>query len=128
MAAQTWQTKGWTDTPTPFLARVQRDQAGAAVDLKQADCASITWTATGNRGGGGSGTLVISSTIYDTIQTGTTWTYDAEGFNFRAVLPATAFGTPGRYHVVFEVALTDGTSFPAAVFTHTATDPATGAQ
>jgi hypothetical protein len=42
--------------------------------------------------------LTISSTIYDTAQTGNGWpAEDVTGFNFKATIPKTAFTTGGQW-------------------------------
>jgi len=45
------------------------------------------------------GALVVADTVYDTEQTGGGWPY-SDGFNFRAVLPASAFPTGGHQYQV----------------------------
>lgn len=50
----------------------------------------------------GSGALVVSTTIYDTLQTDLTWVKDATGYNFRALLASSCFPTANhRYRAVF---------------------------
>lgn len=67
----------------------------------------------------GLGTLVVASTVYDTLQTGSGWYQDNSGFNFQATLPGAQFPDAGEYIVVFLLTLASGgTPFPVECFHH----------
>jgi hypothetical protein len=61
----------------------------------------------------GTGTLVIADVIFDTAQTDSGWPYDA-GFNFKTLLPASAFPTGGRTYRI-EIIITPSGSEPFPV-------------
>lgn len=59
-----------------------------------------------------SGTLTISSVVYNTLQTDAEWTKDSTGFNFRGTIPASCFTTPDRtYRIEIEFTPTSGDPF-----------------
>ncbi len=103
------------DTCNVFMARV-RGMDGALIT--QSVVSSITCSVTD----GTSGTQVavitpsvdVSTAVYDTIQTGSPWDTeeDATGFNFKYIMPATAYPTAGHlYTVLFTFTATDGSVF-----------------
>jgi hypothetical protein len=55
--------------------------------------------------------VTISSTVFDTLQTGTVWDEDSTGYNFRHLIAAAAFPTPGLYTVEYKFTLTSGRVF-----------------
>lgn len=56
--------------------------------------------------------IVVSSVVFDTLQTGGMWTKDSTGYNFRHALPATAFPDSGHvYQVVYTVTPSSGAVF-----------------
>jgi hypothetical protein len=112
-------TTGWEDTPATFLARLTRDNAGTETAVKQADLSGITVVVTDEDGTTTltSTAVTVSSSVYDTMQTGTVWTEDSTGYNFKHRVPGTAFPAPGKYRVEYLFTLTGGVTFPA-VFSH----------
>ena len=96
-------TNVYAGNPIDDLARVQGLSAGAY--LKQADITSISYSVYDLDNGSAvvkTGTLVVSSTIYDSLQVDKSWTKDNIGYNFKAALPATCFPLAvRRYRVVY---------------------------
>ena len=77
-------------TGVVLMARV----VGASnANITQATLSSISYLVRDiDAGSSGSVTaLTIASVVFDTLQTGNGWDQDATGYNFRAILPASAF-------------------------------------
>jgi len=74
--------------------------------IKQADLTSISckiFDADANRLETADLTPAVADTVYDAAQTSAAWPYD-DGYNFRHLLPATAFPTGGhKYRVEYLV-------------------------
>ena len=101
----------WQGAPTPLIARI-RSVNGSY--LTQASLTAITYAvfnASGNSPSTvvASGTLTISSVVYDALQTDARWTVDSLGYNFLAVIPGTAFPLGGTLYRV-EITFTDTSS------------------
>lgn len=97
------------DATAVFVSRMQAADGDPAV---QADVSSISYAVYDRKLGTEviSGTLTVSSVVYDTLQTGSIWTRDDVGYNFKYALPTTAFPTGGRsYRVEFKWTFADGT-------------------
>jgi hypothetical protein len=58
-------------------------------------------------------TVVIASTVYDTLQTASPWDdeADSEGYNFRYDVPQTYLASPGRYRFEFRFDPASGGDF-----------------
>ncbi len=99
------------DSAFVLLSRFEIDGANAT----QADVSSITWSAfdvTDQDTVHASGTLSVSSVVFDTLQTDGRWTEDSTGYNFLHELPATTFTTSGnRYRIEHKVTTSGGGSF-----------------
>lgn len=102
------------DGGATFLARVLGN-AGTAIT--QATITSITYavydlSTTTPTTAVISGTLVVASTVFDTLQTDARWTADSTGYNFLHAMPATAFPTgKHQYKVEYKVTPTSGAVF-----------------
>lgn len=97
------------DSSSTFMCRMLASDGSAA---QQADVTSIAYSVYDRTGGAVviSGTLTVSSVVFDTLQTGAPWTLDSTGYNFKATLAATAYPTGGRlYRVEFKWTFADGT-------------------
>ncbi len=80
-------------------------QGQAGTNITQATLTSVTYTVTRTNWDGtttitGTNTLTVSSVVFDTAQTADPRYTKAGGYNFLAVLPATCFVQPGRFHTV----------------------------
>lgn len=104
-----WQDKVWAGYEAIVLGRVE---TRAGVNFTQAAVSSIAYTvreAEGDETQITTGTLVVATTIYDTLQTGGLWDADLTGYNFYGILPPTCFPTAGkRYRVKIEITPTVG--------------------
>ncbi len=102
----------WAGYEARFLARIV-DINGA--HITQAQVSSITYTvheAEGDEALVTSGSLIVASVVYDTLQTGGMWTADLDGYNFFAALPAACFPVAGtRYRVKIVLTPTSGNPF-----------------
>ncbi len=103
----------WEDSDCTFLARVKIDRASVLDNVKQADVSTIAYEVfDGGLQIGATGNVTVSSAVFDTLQTGTIWSVDSTGFNFKQTLAAAYFPTGGRtYRVEFKWVLTGGTAF-----------------
>jgi hypothetical protein len=98
------------DSSASFLARIRKANGGL---IQQSDINSILVKVFNTHASSVtpvySDTLVISSVIFNTLQTGEQWGLDATGYNFIHTVPATAFATPSKNHrVEYKISLTDG--------------------
>jgi len=113
MTAQAIQGFVWEDGAAVALARVYG--ADGAL-ITQATVSSITYATFDMSNGaaaGPTGTPVVASTIFDTIQganlSDVRWTADNIGFNFRYVLPAATFPVgQHRYRIEFKLTMASG--------------------
>ena len=100
----------FTDGSAILMARVVDADAG---NIAQADISTITYsvyllddsdpTSRTVQTGHDAAELVVADTIYDALQTDSTWTADSTGYNFRHVVDRSikeAFGTAGRNYLV----------------------------
>lgn len=95
-----------------FLTYVVRRSSGNSVAVVQADLSSISYAvyeiAVGNAVNSsaslvGSGSLTVSTTIFDTLQTGSAWN-KTPGFNFAGKVPGTRFPNwDTTYYVKFSL-------------------------
>ena len=100
------------DSTFSVMLRLQVDGSNAT----QSALSSITWKAWNERNVGtvhASGTLTVSSVVFDTLQTDGRWTADATGYNFRHDITQATFTDPGRYVIEYTVTMTGGNSFIA---------------
>ena len=100
------------DTTVTFLARLKVDASNVLTAAVQSDFSAITYAVYSGETSIGTGTLTISSVIYNALQTGSIWTVDTTGFNFKATLAASLFLSPSTtYTVEFKNTLTGGNVF-----------------
>ncbi len=100
------------DSTFAVMLRLQVDGNNAT----QAVLSSITWKAWDEKDTAtayASGTLTVSSVVYDTLQTDGRWSADATGYNFRHDITQATFTDPGRYLIEYTVTMTGGNSFIA---------------
>jgi len=100
------------DSTFAVMLRLQVD----GVSATQSVLSSITWKAWDEQNTGtvhASGTLTVSSVVFDTLQTDGRWSADATGYNFRHDITQATFTTPGRYLIEYTVTMTGGNSFIA---------------
>jgi len=100
------------DSTFSVMLRLQVDGSNAT----QSALSSITWKAWNERNVGtvhASGTLTVSSVVFDTLQTDGRWTADTTGYNFRHDITQATFTDPGRYVIEYTVTMTGGNSFIA---------------
>ena len=117
MSALVTRTNGFEDAASTFLARVVGEDAAL---LLIANVTSISYKVYDTTDGSESatGSLTVSSVIFDTLQTDARWTVDTTGYNFKFLMPASAFPAGDRlYRVEFLFTVTG--SIPAfVVFDH----------
>lgn len=97
----------WQGTDPTFMARLTgKDNNNNRLVLAQANFSSITYSVYDSSAGTlvNSGTLTISSVIFNALQTGSLgniWTQDSIGFNFLATLPASSnFPSGGKVYLL----------------------------
>lgn len=102
----------WEDDSPTFLARLMVDASNTLTAIQQSDLSSITYAVYYRTTEIGSGTLTISSVVYNTLQTGTIWSRDSTGFNMKVSLSSNLFPTGNReYRVEFTFTLAGGSKF-----------------
>ena len=99
-----------------ILAYMIRRNGGSIAALVQSDLTSISWKTYkvipptfNNPVLVTSGNFTVSSTIFDTLQTGAAWPF-TNGFNFAGKMPASAFPYAGFYQIQITFNLTGGDS------------------
>jgi hypothetical protein len=100
------------DSTFAVMLRLQVD----GVNATQSVLSAITWKAWDEQNTGtvhASGTLTVSSVVFDTLQTDGRWTADSTGYNFRHDITQATFTDPGRYVIEYTVTMTGGNSFIA---------------
>ena len=100
------------DSTFAVMLRLQVD----GVNATQSVLSAITWKAWDEQNTGvvhASGTLTVSSVVFDTLQTDGRWTADSTGYNFRHDITQATFTDPGRYLIEYTVTMTGGNSFIA---------------
>jgi hypothetical protein len=100
-------------------------------NITQATVTSITWKIWDSftRTGADvvdSGTLTVSSVVFDTLQTDGKWTdnpvNDDTGYNFAHAIPSTAIDNAGEYRLEHEFTMSDGGVFVPCYWLLTAVD------
>lgn len=101
------------DTGQIMLGRIRGSDAAyvTQASLTSITCAVVDIT-TGSEVSVITPSIVIATVIFDTLQTGSLWTVDSTGYNFKHAMPATAF--PDASHV-YKVTYT-ATPVSGAVF------------
>lgn len=113
-----FRTQGWASANCAFRACIIDEATGAPI--VPATVSAIAWTvrqSVGPSAGSttGSGSLSpVASYLFGSLST-VGWRQDTTGWNFRALLPASAFSAPGEYVVDFAFTLADGTTFPVKI-------------
>jgi hypothetical protein len=103
---------GYEQQALPFLGRVYKNVPGTGKSpVVQSDLTSITLTVRRfNRVNGGWGgvtatetalAVTVSTSIFNTLQTDSTWWKDTIGYNFAHTIPAAAFPGLGDYIGVY---------------------------
>lgn len=99
----------WENGDAIVMARVMIDVSNVATALTQARTSTITGRITRKASGqqvGSDITLVVATTIYDTLQTGSIWSLDSTGFNFKYRIDgATYFEEPEIYVFAAKIVL-----------------------
>lgn len=93
VAAEPFHCVVWEDNGFSLMSRVIGDDA---TDVRQADISTITWKLFDKEARTvvvDSGSLTVSSVIFDTLQTDARWKADSEGYNFRWDVPETLLPT-----------------------------------
>lgn len=86
----------------------------AATPITQASLTSIDYAVYDLTGAEsiGTGTLTISATVYDTLQTDAVWDKDKDGYNFRWIVPAILLQNGDhRYRIDVRFTPTSGEAF-----------------
>lgn len=90
----------YEDSDVTFLARLMVDSNNTLAAAVQSDFSAITYKVYDGLTSVATGTLDAATVIYNALQTGTIWGVDQTGFNFKAVLPASAFPEGSKNYVV----------------------------
>jgi hypothetical protein len=111
----------WEDSGYTVLARILGHD-GAAVQT--ADITSIAWSIAERSDPDtvvASGTLVVSDTIYNTLQTSDSrWTEDATGFNFADAQASTTVPDGNKtYHLRYTFTPASGSTYIFPIVLHT---------
>lgn len=105
--------QAWEDCGLQCLARVENWDGDL---ILQADLGTITYKVfdTTTNTETGTGSLTVANVIFDTAQTNSGWPASfSAGFNFKFLLPATAFPIGDRhYRIEFLVTPTSSQPFP----------------
>lgn len=117
--ARTFRSRGQAGRPNKFMAHSRFN----AVDITQGIFGTISYTVEYQDGTvtANGVALTVSSVVFNSLQTPATdpdWTVDALGYNFMAILPATAFPNEGDYVVRFDGVPTGFSAFTIAKFYH----------
>lgn len=100
----------WADDPATCLGRIL---SPAGDYLVQSDVTSATWTVydlDDAKAVEGTGSLTVSSVIFDTLQTDDIWTEDTTGYNFKSTISGTYLPDAGHnYRIVFAFVTSSGT-------------------
>ncbi len=101
MTANIVKDRAFAATGAAFMARI-RGSDGSYVT--QAATTSIAYAVSDVTTGASvsviTGSPVVSSTVFDTLQTDAAWSKDSTGYNFKHSLAATAFPTIGHVYLV----------------------------
>ena len=109
-----------------FYRRLYVDSSGTLTPITQALTSTVTYKVFDNPTAttpSATGSLVVATVIFDTLQTGTVWTTfaDSTGYNFRAIMARSLFPDGNkRYTVEITVTLTSGYQFPVVFEIETA--------
>lgn len=87
----------WEDAGAMLMARVTGNDGAA---ITQASLSTITYKVFDLKTEVSTGSLTISSVVFDTLQTDARWTVDSTGYNFRWDAPASLFTTSGHQYRV----------------------------
>ena len=101
----------WEDSGVFLAARILGNDGAY---LTQATTSSITYLVHDITAGADitSGSLTVSSVIFDALQTDDRWTEDTTGYNFGYAAAASSFATPDHtYRVEFKFTPTSGQVF-----------------
>lgn len=102
----------WEDGGASLMARVVGNDAA---NITQASISSITCNVYDAQELGEpilTPTVVVSTSVFESLQTDARWTVDSTGYNFRHDLPATAFPDGGKcYRVVYKFTPVSGEAF-----------------
>lgn len=100
------------DSGATFLARVVGHDGVAVLQAGVSSIAAKVFDESNSDTEVFSGTLTVSSVIFDTLQTDARWTRDTDGYNFRHDMDGTVFSTAGhRYRVEYKFTPTSGAAF-----------------
>jgi hypothetical protein len=99
-----------------FYRRLYADVSGTQTALTQALTTSISYSVYDSpttTTASATGTLTVSSVIFDTLQTWSIWTtyLDSTGGNFRTTMAKSLFPDAKQYRVEFLVTLSGGNTF-----------------
>jgi len=117
-APRIFKRRGFEQSAFPVLSRVLRN----GVPIIKSDITSISVTVRRFSQAGAVSTslaataVTVSTSVFDTLQTGGGWTEDPSGYNFSYTIDKAAFPGPDAYEIVFLFTPADGGNpFPVVV-------------
>lgn len=93
------------------LQRIEIDRSGERSYVLQSDISTISRKVYHGSTLINTASVTVSTAVYDTLQTGTIWTRDTTGYNFKNAVAQSIINAVGTWYVSYTFVLTGGTQF-----------------
>lgn len=106
--------EGWEGMPATILGRFSNNDADYITQASLSSIICVVYDEDGTVADTsiGSPSVTIADSVFDTLQTGSAWTKDTTGYNFKHTVPSTCFPDGGRtYTIEYVFTESDGTTF-----------------